>query len=179
MNMIIGKKQIVMAALVAALGLAVFANWYYVGANENGKDLTVAVNEKLSKDVISSANAVEEIDNDVQNEYFETARLNRLNARDEAVETLQNILDTCDSESEAAINAAKELSNINTGMMLETDIENLITAKIGSDCICTIETNGIEVVIEEALLDDDAVLAISDIISSNCGTVENIRITGA
>ena len=33
MHVLLGKKQIVLAALVVALGLAVFVNWYYTGTD--------------------------------------------------------------------------------------------------------------------------------------------------
>lgn len=178
MNMIIGKKQIIMAALVAALGLAVFANWYYVGSGDKQDALTVGVHED-SQEAISAANAQPIVqDTDTQG-YFETARLQKMNARDEAIEVLQNVIDSCDASSDAAKTAVQEMNTLNAGLLLETDLENMIKATVGGECICCVEENGIDVVISDDCLNDDAVLAISDIINASCGTVENIRITGA
>ncbi len=175
MNMIIGKKQIIMAALVAALGLGVFANWYYVGLDGKESEQAVAVDESVMNETDN---------NEIQNaakteEYFESAKLKKMTARDEAVETLQTVIDACDSSSDAAINAVEELNNLNTCFLLETDIENLVSASIGGECLCTIDQNGIEVIVADDLLSDETVLVISDIINTNCGNVENIRITGA
>ena len=178
MNMIIGKKQIVMASLVAVLGLAVFVNWYYSGESADSDSLAVDASQSIESSSVEGTSEDQNAAAD-PSEYFANAKLTRSAARDEAVETLQAVIASCDQSSEAAKTAVQELSSLNAVILLETDIESLVTAKVGGECICNIKEGGIEVIVPKDNLDETSVLAISDIIHSSCGTVENIRITGA
>lgn len=179
MNLLIGKKQIIAASLVAALGLAVFVNWYYTNNDEilNGKELTV--DETTDSEILGAAEYVNNSNSQSVDDYFANAKLNRTNARDEALETLQTVIDTCDASSEAAVAAVLELSELNSAILLENEVESLVTAKLNTDCLCSIDSNGVEIVVSKDILNDESVLSISDIIYANCNDVENIRITGA
>ncbi len=168
-----------MATLVAALGLAVFVNWYYNGNDNLLDDANVPVNETSQQEILGAAEYVDNTAEQSADEYFAAAKLDRTTARDEAVETLQTVIDSCDPSSEAALAAVLELSALNSSILLENEVESLITAKVNSNCICKIDETAVEIVVEEDILNDDSVLAISDIIYSNCENVENIRITGA
>ncbi len=179
MNLIIGKKQIVMATLVAALGLAVFVNWYYTGNDSMLDGEKVSANESSQQEIQGVAEFVDNTAELNADEYFAAAKLDRTTARDEAVETLQTVIDSCDPSSEAAVAAVLELSALNSSILLENEVESLITAKVNSNCICKIEETAIEIIVEDEILNDESVLAISDIVYANCENVENIRITGA
>lgn len=179
MNMIIGKKQIIMASMVAALGLAVFVNWYYTGNEDILNNTAVGASEEASQEILGAAEFVDSSVAQSAADYFASAKLNRTTARDEAVETLQTVIDTCDASSEAAVAAVLELSELNSSILLENEVESLVSAKLNSECICSVDENGVEIVVEDEVLNDDSVLAISDIVYANCGNVENIRITGA
>ncbi len=179
MNMIIGKKQIVMATMVAALGLAVFVNWYYSGNESMIDGDNLPANETSQQEVLGAAEYVDNTAEKSAEEYFAAAKLDRTTARDEAVETLQTVIDSCDPSSEAAVAAVLELSALNSSILLENEVESLITAKISSDCICKIDESAVEIIVEDEMLNDESVLSISDIVYANCDNVENIRITGA
>ncbi len=179
MNLIIGKKQIVMAGLVTALGLAVFVNWYYTGNKSLIDADNMSADEVSQQEIMGAAEYVDNIAEQSADEYFAAAKLDRTTARDEAVETLQTVIDSCDPSSEAAVAAVLELSALNSSILLENEVESLITAKVNSNCICKIEETAIEIIVEDEILNDDSVLAISDIVYANCENVENIRITGA
>ena len=178
MNMIIGKKQIVMASLVAALGLAVFANWFYADNEQqllqDGSEVIENVSDNEDTELVGGG-----VSEQNSQEYFAAAKLSRTTARDEAVETLQNVIDTCDASSEAAVAAVLALTELNETILLENDVESLVIAKLGGECICSIDDSGVEVIVDGEKLNDDTVLVISDIVYANCGTIENIRITGA
>ena len=179
MNLIIGKKQIVMAGLVTALGLAVFVNWYYTGNKSLIDADNMSADEVSQQEIMGAAEYVDNIAEQSADEYFAAAKLDRTTARDEAVETLQTVIDSCDPSSEAAVAAVLELSALNSSILLENEVESLITAKVNSNCICKIEETAIEIIVEDEILNDESVLAISDIVYANCENVENIRITGA
>ena len=89
-SMIFGKKQIILCCLVMALGIAVYMNWRIV---DEGEDYTAAsVTESTKKygdsQYVDSQNidGGDSIDGDI---YFSEAKLTRQKTRDEAVETLQ------------------------------------------------------------------------------------------
>ena len=45
MNLLIKRRQLVMATLVVALGAAVFVNWYFTKSSENVAGTNEATNE--------------------------------------------------------------------------------------------------------------------------------------
>ena len=143
-----------------------------------GDDELQAVVEHADENVVDAAVQHEDAAAE-RDEYFSAAKLNRTTARDSAIENLQTVIDNCDASSEAAVAAVLELSELNATILTENEVESLITAKTGSDCICNIGEAGVEVIIYDDVLNDDSVLSISDIIYANCDKVDNIRITGA
>ena len=63
---------------------------------------------------------------------------------------------------------------------METDIENLVAAAVGGECIAVVSDNAVDVVVGEDRLDDASVLRIHEIVSEVCGnSYENVRISAA
>ncbi len=113
MNMIVGKKQIVLASLVVALGVAVYLNYQFAGedldlvtANTTAEEISVEdekqenygdaqfvdskdVEEQSGEDSVSTSAEVGD------SEYFSQARLTRTKTRDEAAETLAGYAVRC------------------------------------------------------------------------------------
>ena len=176
MNLLIGKKQIVLAGLVVALGLAVFVNWYY---SDTGAKLYPggAAEKKTSE---TDDGAAEYVNGLSEEEYFASVRMNRDSARDEAVEELQAVLSGAAEDSDAAADTAKAIEKLTNEGKMETDIENLVSGKIGAGCVAVISENCVEVVVNKDALNDGNVLAISDVVDRVCdGQYENIRVSGA
>ena len=179
MHVLLGKKQIVLAALVVALGLAVFVNWYYTSDNtllfpEGSADNGGSVFDDAP---VGTAQLVGNTDNE---NYFAEARLNRDTAHAAAMEDLQAVLASATGESDAAVSTAKAIENLGAVIKMETDIESLVTGKTGSDCVAVISENAVEIVVPTASLTDMNVLTISDVVNEVCyGKYENIKISGA
>lgn len=107
MSMSIGKRQIVLATLVVALGAAVFVNWYYTKPDAEKANTGVTVTEQVSQAagnlgdaLLVNSSSVSSQDNTketkaqqaqakVEDEYFAQARLNRSTAHDKAAEALK------------------------------------------------------------------------------------------
>lgn len=192
--MIFKKRQVLMAALVVALGAAVFVNWYYtkqpqatqtnspVSSSQTGTEVQEAETagnlgdaQFVSGTLPSSENAETE-----EPEYFVQAKLDRTVAHDKAKETLQETIDssTADAESKAA--ASKALEELSSNIKKETDTENLIKAKISSGCVVVIDDGKAQVIVEKGKLNDTTVLQIKEIVIQQTGfTVENITIIEA
>ena len=177
MHMLLGKKQIILAALVVALGLAVFVNWYYTADNtELFPEGAQLHGEEADNTPDGNAYLV---GNTADNEYFSSARLSRDTAHAEAMEELQAVIASATEGSEASVSTAKAIEELSGVIKMESDIESLVTGRTGSDCIAVISENAVEVVVSSDALTDMNVLAISDVVHEVCtGKYENIKISG-
>ena len=175
MHVLIGKKQIVIAVLVVALGLAVFVNWYYSDGTRLFPGSPSEQAEQAQPD--GSAQYVNGLSDE---EYFASVRMNRDSARGEALEELQAVLSQAVEDSDAAVTTAKAIEQLSAEVKMESDIESLVVGKIGADCVAVIADNSVDVVVTKAALNDGNVLAISDVVSQVCGDAyENVRISSA
>ena len=179
MHMILGKKQIVLAALVAALGLAVFVNWYYTGT-----DTEIFPEGEATGDngisVEAPDGAAEYVGGNEETDYFSSVKLQRDMAHADALEDLQAVLTSAQEGSEAAAVTASAIDAIGSVIKMETDIESLISGKTGSECVAVISDNSVDVLVPSSVLTDTNVLTISDVINEVChGKYENIKISAA
>ena len=175
MHLLIGKRQIVLSALVVMLGLAVFVNWYFTGTKtELQPEGAAAAGEK--EDSVGEIELV----NAQEGDYFAAVRLKRSTARDETIEELQNVLSNGDGSDDNAVRAAAMIDALTYAGQRENDIESLVTSTLGGDCVAVISDNSVEIVVSRDSLNDDSVLRISDIVDSVCGgDYENVRISAA
>ena len=114
---IIGKRQIVLAVLVAALGVAVWLNMKYA-STDGGFDVTGALNsskylgdaqyvnnasvEQSTESVTTSAadgESTAQTTAAAEDDYFAEARENRENTRKEALELIQDTLSDAQADS--------------------------------------------------------------------------------
>jgi len=127
MNMIIGKRQIILAALVLGLGMAVYLNWQYTRVS-----VELPVTELLEwqegpttygeAQYVGATGAGEDA-------FFVEAQISRQRSRDQASEALSAMLAdaelTYEQRSELAMRAVQLANSIET----EGKIENLIRSK--------------------------------------------------
>jgi len=111
------------------------------------------------------------------NEYFNTARVNRQKAHDEALEALNDIIKDSTSSPEAVVSAEKSLEEISKTIKLETDLENLISAKTNGECVVVINDGKAQVILNKNTLNDTISTQIIDIIASQANIFsENITL---
>lgn len=192
--MVFGKRQILLATLVVTLGIAIYLNWQF---SQTGKDLTLAEDADASKnygeaqfvgsDDEKEADAIDVtgitdmtdaiVTNNAGEDYFIEARLNKKQSRDEAVETLQNILKDSAITEEEKDNAITTAASISTAIDAENNIETLIKAKGFSDCIAFIDGDKASIVIKTDGLLSTEVAQIKDILLGEIDIpAENITI---
>ena len=171
------KRNAVVAAIVLFVCVAVYLNWSYgqrdTAASTDLPSETKTLGEAelvgTQDDVTTAGTEAEEVEtvSEVPEEnYFDTARLSRQEARDEALAILQATVDDPNAD-EAAIAAASEsitaMADVTT---TESEIENLVAAKGYADCVAYIGDNSVSVVVaapEEGLQAAD-VAKITDIV---------------
>lgn len=188
MNMLIKRRQLVMATLVVALGSAVFVNWYFTNSNDN-----IATEETTNEYVqslgeakfVNSDNAQDtETTNEAtataskNTDYFTTVKLNRTKAHDEALEDMKSLLKEAPESSDTAKAISESIDSLSKTIKLEADIEALISAKLKCECVVMINGENAEVVVTKGNLNDASILQIMDAVLNNTEVkAENIKIS--
>lgn len=182
--MTMGKRQLVLAALVVALGAAVYLNWALSGNTQlpatqavasGSRELgeTLLVNGSGSAVTSSSSGSGSAAQKTGLNastaDYFSTARLNRQKARDEAVELLEKVIDDAKGSDAAKKDAVSQAAVIAQNTMKETAIENVIKAKGFSDCIVSLQNGEASVVVKTKGSAQDDAIVIKDVVSDQAG----------
>lgn len=158
MNMIIGKKQIVLAALVMCLSLAVYLNWIYTGT-----DIELPTTSVLSEDKSYGDSQYVDIMEDSE-AFFAEAKISRQKTRDEAVQTLKSLIESDDITPEQRTELALQTTAMATAMEKEGKIENLIKAKGFEECMVYYDTERVDVIVKTNGLLTNEVAQMKDII---------------
>lgn len=158
---IISRKQLLTVSLVFALGLAVFVNWYYTKPNSNTTEPEVSSQANLGDAQYVNSDSVKQ-----ETDFFETAEINRKKAHDTAKEHLSSVINDSKTDEDTKELARTKLTNISEQIKLENDIQSLITAQLGNNCLVTYDDDSIEVILPKGVADENAVLKIKDIIIS-------------
>lgn len=181
MSMIIKKNQIVSAVVLVALCSAVFINWYY--SKPASTDDTSNLGEAAYVNATAksaSKSTTKSPEKNTMSEYFANCELRRKNAHDKALETIKSVISNKDSSKEAVENATKELDELSATIKKEADLENILKAKINSQCIVILNDGKAEIIVENSKLNDDNLSVIKTTILEQTDTVsENISIIGA
>ena len=170
MHVLIGKRQIVLAAMVITLGLAVFVNWYYT---KNGAPLSPeGAAPAAQEDAVSGGEAVA-----ASADYFASVKLSREKTLAAALEELEAVMAAADPSADEAGQAREKIAALTQAAKLQTDIESLVSAQVGGECVAVAGENGLEVIVGRNALTDENVLLISDIVRGVCGSsFENVRV---
>lgn len=177
-----GRKQLVLASLVLALGAAVYLNWQFAGTNRLPIGDEENTTSQLGAAQLVNNAYVETVSDDLQTkaspDMFAEARLNRQNSRDEALELLDGVLEDVDADSDAKKAAVEEASAMAQNILKETNVENLLKAKGYEESVAYITSEECSVVVAGDLQDSD-MLIVQEIVMEQTGlTAERIKIIG-
>ena len=168
MSMIIGKRQIILAALVVALGTAIFLNAKFSGlgstdatavfntssalgdstyVSASGAASGTASTKSAASSSKSKSSASSKTTASASSSLFAQERLKRTQTRADAEDKLKIVLNSTsatDADKEAAQTQLSTMAdNINT----ENVIESLVIAKGFSDCVCFLNNGSATVVV--------------------------------
>ncbi len=170
------KRNAVVAAIVGFVCVAVYLNWSYQEEVDAGKTLGQAALVGGSGDelLLSAPSASPSPESTAQAKttgYFATARLNRQQARDNAVGLLQDTLGSETAAETAKAEAGAAIETIAASGVSEAQIENLVVAKGYADCVAFISDGGVSVVVSatENGLQDADVARITEIVTGETG----------
>lgn len=175
LNLIIGKKQIILACLTLILGIAVYMN-YALSSSDKDIAQNVMSNDAEAADAANYGDAAF-VSAEGASDYFAQVRLSRMTSRDEAVETLSVILnggDLSDEETATYTNESITLSKLSES---ESKIENLIKAQGFNDCVVYLNDSTANIVVKSEGLEAAQAAQIKDILLTEITIpAENIRI---
>lgn len=179
------KKNLVAAAILVTVCAGIYVNWLYTedktaASLEDSLDTQKVMNEDtlvLSGDMEAIA-AGEDVAS-TATDYFAAVRLSRQQARDNAVNLLQEAMAYSGSESSKDVESAMELEEIVQTALSEAQIESLIIAKGYADCVAYMSGEGISVAVSspEGGLQQADVAVIADIVMTQSDySLDDIRV---
>lgn len=172
------KKNIMAAAVLLVVCAGIYMNWMYNNAQDVA-DLT----DKLDSETVLSENGIildtEVIspEENVTTDYFAAVRLSRQEARDSAVNLLQEAMAYGNAGEQQQSSA--QLEKIVQTALCEAQIESLIIAKGYADCVAYMSENGISVAVAspEGGMQKNDIAVIADIVISQSGFgMDDIRV---
>lgn len=198
--MSVWKRNAVVVAIVLFVGAAVYLNWSYgreaaannetgdqngsgkllgqaalVNGKEDGKQGSDGKSAaQPSADPSAQPSAAGE-----QTGYFASARLNRQQARDSALQLLQQAAADAGAQQDIIDEANASIQAMAAVTMSEANVENLITAKGYGDCVCFINDSSASVVVSstENGLSENDVTKIMEIVKKETGlTADKITV---
>lgn len=189
------KRNAVVAAIVLFVCVAVYLNWSYHKDNNTdaGKTLGEAAlvggqtsdplltggtastspspSPSASESGETSGQQKENSTSETSNNYFDSARLNRQQARDSALSLLQEAAGDENADQAMKDEANASIQTMASVTVSEAQIENLVTAKGYADCVAFIGDNSVSVVVSNngVSLTDADVAKITEIVTDETG----------
>lgn len=179
------KKNMVAAAVLVTVCAGIYMNWLYSEDTATMDLMDTVDSEKVMSDEMlvlspdAEALASGEALQTTATDYFAAVRLSRQQARDNALNMLEEAMaydaDSKDSES------AAQLEDIVQTALSEAQIESLVIAKGYTDCVAYMTNEGISVAVaapegglqaEDVALIADIVMAQSDYVLPDIRIVE-------
>jgi stage III sporulation protein AH len=166
------KKNMVAAAVLVTVCAGIYVNWLYTDDAQT-MDLTETLDTEkvmsedllvLSEDV-AALTAGEVVDTTAE-DYFAAVRLSRQQARDNALNLLQETFSSADGTKVQESSAT--LDQLVQTALSEAQIESLVIAKGYTDCVVYMTNEGISVAVASPVegLQEEDVAVIADIVMS-------------
>lgn len=179
------KKNMVSAAVLVTVCAGIYVNWLYTGENAAVLTDTVDADKVMSDELLVLSEDMEAIAAGEEavttaTDYFAAVRLSRQQARDNALNLLQEAMavetaSTGSKDQEAAL----ELEQIVQTALSEAQIESLIIAKGYGDCVAYMSPEGISVAVaspEGGLQQQDVAVIADVVIAQSDYDLEDIRV---
>lgn len=172
------KKNLIAGGLLCCVLGGIYVNWVY-----SDQEAVMSLNDVLDEEKILSDMLVmgDDISLDspenTGSAYFAAVRLSRQQARDSAVNLLQEAMSYTDTGMAAETN--RQLEQIVQTALCEAQIESLVIAKGYTDCVAYMSDSGISIAVaapEGGLKQEDASLISDIVLSQSSYTLADIRV---
>ena len=179
----IWKKNVTAAAVLVTVCAGIYLNWMYTEGSapvslsdtlDSGKILDESLLVMSTEE--AQLTASEDLGyTETSADYFAAVRLSRQEARDSAVELLQEAM-AYDTDADKTSHDLEELVEV---ALSEAQIESLVIAKGYADCVAYMSADGISVAVaapEQGLQQKDVAVITDIILTQSDYEVEDIRI---
>ncbi len=187
-NLVVGKRQIVIASLLVTLSVAAFLNWQFATGDQAVTVMDVSEKTKKDEEESSSSNygeaelvskTTDKKTNKIENNLLKQARLDRATTMADAIDNTNNILknqNLTETERNKAIEQSLQLTKKkNKQEAIESQIK---TKNVVDDCVSFIEDNRVNVIVETDNLTDEKIAQIKDsVVSVTNAPASNIVVT--
>lgn len=166
------KKNMIAAAVLVVVCAGIYLNWLYT-EDAAASDLTKTLDAEkvMSDDALVLSEDMEALASGEDltttgSDYFAAVRLSRQQARDNALNLLQEAMSYAEGTKDAESSA--QLEDIIQTALTEAQIESLIIAKGYRDCVAYMTNEGISIAVSapEGGLQESDVAVIADIVMS-------------
>ena len=175
------KKNVTAAAVLVTVCAGIYLNWMYTeGSAPASLTDTLDSSKLMDQDMLvmnqdEALQAAAQEGTDTATDYFAAVRLSRQEARDSAVNLLQEAM----SYDTAAEETSHELEELVSVALSEAQIESLVIAKGYADCVAYMSREGISIAVaapEQGLSQSDVALITDIVLNQSDYDVEDIRI---
>ena len=176
------KKKIIIGCCICIIGISLYSD-YVINSSETAEntgsyiynsEITPESAKILGEAKLVNADAYDETEDDA---YFTSAVLNRQRSRDEALQTLQVVIDSSESMPDVKDEALSQMINIASDIETEAMVEETVKAKGFEDCIAMINDGSINVVVKSpGLLTNEVALITEIVVEETVFAPENIKI---
>lgn len=165
----IQKKHIVMAALILALGTAVYINTQIAGSSTENRKKELGAVTYVNANVSNSTKdeAVKSPLTKEQENYFARERTKRQTTQAEVIEQAQKFFELDTPTQEQISESQKNVEKIIEYFTTQDTIETIVKAKGFSDCLCCITDLGVTVIVPSSQLNETTALSVYDAVNSH------------
>ena len=174
------KKPIIMLACATVVATVIYTDVFNSAKDTPVSDYLYTSGESegnvkiLGEAALVDSTATASDENDA---YFTNALINKEKSREEALETLQVVVESSENTPDIKDKALSEIMQIASDIEKETAVEEMVKAKGYDDCVAIISGDNINVVVKSGGLATNDIAVITDIVKGETGyTSENIRI---
>ena len=166
---VIGKGQVVVGVMIAALAAAVWLNTKYLPTSTKYLGESTYVDSQTEGEALQTGASAED--------YFETAKTEREKVRNNAIEEIEEILKSSkltDSDKKSALATIEKITKNSTS---EVNIENLLKAKGFTKAVAIISDDEVNIIVKSDGLTTANTLQIQDIVTNQAKIpLSNIKI---
>ena len=175
------KKNAIAASVLVMVCAGIYLNWIYTEDVVSASLTDTLDSEKLLSDetYVMSGDLQAMNEENTATDYFSAVRLSRQEARDSALNLLQEAMAYSGSGTGKSAESSMELDDIVQTALSEASIESLIIAKGYQDCVAYMNEEGISVAVSapEGGLQQEDVAVIADIVMGQSDYhIEDIRV---
>lgn len=177
------KKSIIVVCCVMIIGISVYSDFMINRNNDEinmGSYIYNSNTTQESTKILGEAKLVDNMSDTYSEDteaYFVSAQLNRQRSRDEALETLQVVIDSSETMPDVKDEALNRMISIASEIETEAIVEEMIKAKGFEECLAVMTGEKINVIVKTPGLLTSEVAQITEIVTQETGfSPENIVI---